>query len=295
MSSLAIAGAGPVAQALGRRLVLAGHAVVALASRTPERAAAAAAFVGGDTRACDYEALASLRLPLVIAVTDGAIAEVARRIASREPGQPTIVVHTCGASGTEPLAPLARAGWRCGVCHPLQTFANPSQGVEAIPGGTFGIAGHDEASAWAAEIVRAIDGVPVVLREEALPLYHAAAVLAGNGAFALIEASLALLEQAGIARDEARRAVSPLALRSLGNALSPDADMRLTGPVSRGDAGTIERHMQALADAPAAASRAYVALSGLLLAVASRRGLPADRASAIADALASPGHADGHR
>lgn len=308
LTSLSIAGAGPVAQALGRRLVQAGHLVVAVASRTSEGAAAAAAFIGGGARPCSYEALAALDLPIIVAVTDTAITEVAARMASalvaplgpsgpgpRQTAQVPVAVHTCGASGAGALAPLALAGWRCGMCHPLQTFANAEQGVEAITGATFGVAGDASACAWAEELVRSIGGSPLLLREDVLPLYHAAAVLAGNGAFALMEAALLLLEQAGVPREAGRPALAPLARRSVDNALASDADLRLTGPVARGDIGTIERHVEALAAAPAGAAEAYRTLGELLVNIAARRGSPPETARAMRTALRAGRSADGNR
>ncbi len=294
LSPLSIAGAGPVAQALGRRLVLSGHTVAAVASRTPERAASAAAFIGGDAIACGYEDLAALGLPTIVAVTDAAIPGVAARMATAARAGGNVVVHTCGASGAEPLASLARAGWRCGMCHPLQTFPSAAQGVDAIAGATFGIAGHEDACAWAEGLVGAMGGVPVRLREGALPLYHAAAVLAGNGAFALIEAALLLLEGAGIPRTHGRPALAPLVQRSVANALAPDADLRLTGPVARGDSGTVARHAEALAHAPAEAARAYEALGDLLLTISARRGLSPDTVQAVRDALHAERTLDGN-
>lgn len=295
---LSIAGAGPVAQALGRRLALSGEVVAAVASRTPERAAVAAAFIGSGARPCSYEELAALGLPIIVAVTDTAITEVAARVASTcssQTAQGLIAVHTCGASGAGALAPLTGAGWHCGMCHPLQTFASAAQGVEAIAGATFGIAGDTDACAWADDLVRSIGGRPLLLREDGLPLYHAAAVLAGNGAFALIEAALLLLEQAGVPRAGGRAALAPLARRSVENALATDADLRLTGPVARGDVETIERHVAALAEAPPAAAHAYVTLGELLLAIVARRGGPPETVDAMRAALRAGRNVDGNR
>ena len=135
-----IAGTGRVAQALGRLLAEHGEPVIAVVGRDPERARAAAAFIGPRAKPAAFGASAKRATRVLIAVSDSAIAEVAGRLA--EDGMRRgIALHTCGALGPDALAPLAAAGVSCGALHPLQTFATPEQGLSALPGCLFAVDG----------------------------------------------------------------------------------------------------------------------------------------------------------
>jgi len=288
VASIAIAGAGPVAQSLGWLLSRSGYPVRAVASRTPERAAEAASFIGGAEPA-SYEDLGRISLPTIVAVTDTALPDVAARIASAT-SRASIALHTCGANGPEVLSPLAERGWSVGVMHPLQSVPNREQGCSSLPEATFGVGGGEDAAAVASAMAAAIGGRVLRVRHDAFATYHAAAVVAGNGIFALFEAACAMMAAAGIDAANARGALAPLVRTSLANACEADRDRRLTGPVARGDAATIGRHVAALlaqrrqvgpvGDAPDAALL-YGALTSWLLPLAERRGLHPDLARSI--------------
>jgi len=246
--SLAIAGAGPMAQALGRVLHDRGLNVAAVASRSRERAERAARFIGPSVEFVTYEELPRVTRRILIAVSDRGIREVAERLAGSA-GNEHIVLHTCGSQGPEALAALRRVGASCGVLHPLQTIPTPEAGAQALPGVPFAVGGDAAAASWAEELVALLDGVLLHVDADRFPLYHAGAVLAGNGAFAIVNAAADLFADAGIERGRALAALAPLCRRSLENALTrgPEA---ITGPIARGDTVTLEAHQAALAAEP---------------------------------------------
>jgi predicted short-subunit dehydrogenase-like oxidoreductase (DUF2520 family) len=283
-SSVAIAGAGPVAQSLGYLLARRGHAVRAVASRSRAHAERAALWIGGGAEAVEYEDLGRLSLPTIVAVSDSALPEVARRMAST-PGSSAIVVHTCGAAGADILEPLRALGWACGVLHPLQTVPTPEQGIHHLVGAVFGVGGDQAAVSWADALVQSLGGRSLRIRADRFPLYHAAAVLAGNGMFALLEAATSMMAEAGLADAEALDVLGPLCRSSLSNALLPDAAMRLTGPVARGDVATVEAHLAALSESTPEAAALYTTMSAWLLRVARQRGLRPGVAQELNDVL----------
>ena len=166
---IAIAGAGRMGQALGRLLRERGERIAAIASRTPEHAAHAAAFVGGAAQAVTYPEIPQHAAHILIAVPDDAIGEVARLLAAAGMHRGK-ALHTSGAHGPEALAALAAAGVACGALHPLQTVANPEEGVRVLPGAAFAIDGAREAAAWAAQIVGVLLGVPLNIAAAARPI-----------------------------------------------------------------------------------------------------------------------------
>lgn len=279
---IGIVGAGRVAQALGRLLVERGEPVAALAGRNAERAALAAGFVG--VTAVPLQEMSRQAGRLLIAVADGALPEVADRLA-RAGTEGGVALHTCGARGPEALAPLAERGVSCGALHPLQTFATPARGLAALPGAAFGITADGAAGEWAEQIVRLLDGVPLRIPADRRPLYHAAAVLAGNGLVGLLDAAAMLMSTAGVQPEAALRALAPLVRASCENTLTLGPMAALTGPVERGDVETVAAHRRALIAASESVRELYRAAALHLAAVARRRGLPAETARRLEELL----------
>jgi predicted short-subunit dehydrogenase-like oxidoreductase (DUF2520 family) len=253
---IGIAGAGRMAQAIGRLLRDAGQPVVAIAGRQPERTARAAAFVGESTRPVSFEELPALATRILIAVPDDALAKVADRLAQGDMAA-GIALHTSGARGVSVLEALERRGVSCGVLHPLQTVATPEQGVQALTGSAFAVVGSGAAASWALEIVALLGGRPLRIRPGQQPLYHAAAVMASNYLVAVVDAAVILMEEAGIDRPEALRALAPLLTASAANAVTLTPEGALTGPIERRDLETVEMHLRALDHAPRTVSELY--------------------------------------
>lgn len=138
VGTIGIAGAGRIAQALGRLLFQQGQPVAVVASRSRSSAERAARFVGPSIRAVDYSQLPERAERLILAVADDALDEVAGTL--EEAGMDRgLIVHTSGVWGPEVLSGLAQRGVSCASMHPLQTVADPEQGVEKLPGSTFAV------------------------------------------------------------------------------------------------------------------------------------------------------------
>jgi predicted short-subunit dehydrogenase-like oxidoreductase (DUF2520 family) len=276
---IGIAGAGRVAQAIGRLLVAKGEPVAAVASRTSAHAAEAAAFIGGVS-AVPLPALPERAGRILIAVSDDAIEEVARALAVAGMGAGAVALHTCGARGPEILAPLAAASVSCGVLHPLQTIASAEQGVRALAGCAYGISGDADAAAWAQRICGLAGGTPLYVAPERMGAYHAAAVMASNYVTGLLDAAVILMKTADIDGETALGALGPLVRASVDNALAFGPGEALTGPIVRGDLETVRRHVANLAGPPAAAGL-YRSAGLYVLEMARRRGLAEAKAAEI--------------
>ncbi|HEY1367149.1 MAG TPA: DUF2520 domain-containing protein [Gaiellaceae bacterium] len=164
---------------------------------------------------------------VLLCVPDGAIAEVAAGV---EPGP--WIAHVSGAT---PLAALDPHKRRFAV-HPLQTFTR-SRGAEQLDGAWAAVTAETEAAREAGFALAELLGLrPFDLADEARPLYHAGAAIASNYLVTLERAAGALLEEAGAPRE----ALVPLMRRTIENGFE------LTGPLSRGDWVTVERHRTAI-------------------------------------------------
>ncbi len=212
---------------------------------------------------------------IVVATRDGHIARAAAELAATGTlRRDAVVVHVAGAQSADALAAARPACAGVAQLHPMIAFADP-RFAPRLAGGHAHVQG-DPAAVKAARRYAAALG----LRPRTFPglnpvLYHAAAGLVANGAAALAAAGTEVLERAGVPRDKARLLLGPL-LRSVGdNVEALGMPGALTGPVRRGDAAAVSRHLDLL-------SREGKHLSSLYAAMASAQ-LPLARA--VGDAL----------
>jgi predicted short-subunit dehydrogenase-like oxidoreductase (DUF2520 family) len=182
---------------------------------------------------------------VVLSVPDDALETVANEFAAIPGAAGLLFVHTSGARGPEVLEPLAGVGAQIGVFHLLQSFP-PEHGHTLIRGSYGAVAGGPELRAALHTLADALGVTLLELSEQQRVPYHAAAVLASNALAALLDAGGELLAQAGIAPEHAQRMLIPLARGTLQNAETLGPRAALTGPVVRGDVGTIRRHLGVL-------------------------------------------------
>jgi len=151
-----------------------------------------------------------------------------------------------GAGGLDLLESARHAGASVASIHPIQSFADVEAAIRNIPLSTFGITADEEIREWSAELVRELGGIPFYVPETIKPLYHAAACMASNYLTTLIHMAEETYLSLGLSRDEAIRAFWPLVSGTLMNVKTRGSIQALTGPISRGDAGTIEQHIRVL-------------------------------------------------
>jgi predicted short-subunit dehydrogenase-like oxidoreductase (DUF2520 family) len=244
-----IVGAGRTGLALGLRLHRAGAVGGLTISGRRVEAPDHPLFIG-DPPAAEYRPSLD-RAPggidaIVIAVPDGAIAEVAERLASIEIPPSIPILHTSGSRSLDILAALAGQGHPVGSAHPLAAIADPVEGAERLTGATWGVQGEGAAAALAERIVRACGGRVLRIAPGGKPAYHTAAVFASNYAVALLSVAERLMEQAGVDAADARPALAALAQGAVENVVAGGPAEALTGPIVRGDAETVALHLARL-------------------------------------------------
>lgn len=240
-----VVGAGPVAAALAGSLRRSGLPVLGLWARRPEaaRAAARAAGVAGFSSAPpDLVLEADV---VILAVRDGAIADVAAMICGT--GLITrrhVLLHCSGAvAAGEVLAGVVDKVGGVGTLHPLRAISDPSVNLR---GTVFGLEGDATAVAAARDLVARLGGAALPLEREQMAAYHAAAAMASNYVVTLVDAAAQALAATGMSLEQATAALLPLAQGALANAAEQGLARGLTGPIRRGDATTVQRHLSAL-------------------------------------------------
>ncbi|GIE98029.1 Rossmann-like and DUF2520 domain-containing protein [Paractinoplanes rishiriensis] len=275
--TVGVVGAGRVGAVLGAALVAAGHRVVATAAvSAASRERAALLLPDAAVRPADEVARQATDL-LLLAVPDDALASVVAGLAATgalHPGQ--VVAHTSGAHG---LAVLGDADVNGMALHPAMTFTGTAADLARLPGMAWGVTARDRA--FATRLVADLGGVPEWVAEDSRPVYHAGLAHGANHLVTLVNEAADLLRAAGV--DDPERVLRPLLTAALDNALRL-GDAALTGPVSRGDAGTVGRHLDRI---PAESQAAYLALARRTAdrAIAAGRLRPQD-AAPLLDALA---------
>jgi predicted short-subunit dehydrogenase-like oxidoreductase (DUF2520 family) len=170
-------------------------------------------------------------------------------------------VHTSGALSSRVLAPLKARGFAVGSCHPLQTFESASRSVHSLSRSYFCIEGEPEAVRAARRLVTDIGGRFFEIPTEQKELYHAGAVLVSGGLTALISISLEILGRCGLSERERKRVLFPLIEGTIANIQAVGPAQAMTGPIRRGDTGTIRRNTRALADVQPDWARIYKLLA----------------------------------
>ena len=209
---------------------------------------------------------------VVLAVRDRDLEPLAVRLRdARVVPREAVVVHVSGALGPEPLAALRASCGGVGQMHPMMSFASP-RSTPSLARGNVRVAGDRVAVTRAAALARALGMTPRPLKGLDPALYHAAAGLVANGAAALGALGAELLERAGVPGSIAPRMLGPL-LRSVADNVEmmgfPDA---LTGPVRRGDAAGIDRHLAVLRAKLPSAVPFYLAAAAAQLPLARALG-----------------------
>jgi len=278
-----VVGAGRVGAVLSAALRAAGHDVVAAAGESDASRRRMAELLPGVSRrkptavarACDL---------LLLAVPDDMLGNVVTMLADSgalHAGQH--VVHTSGRHGLAVLEPARAVGARVAAMHPAMTFTGTSVDLERLPGTVFGLTADAGERAFVEGLVADLGGTAMWVPEEMRTLYHAGLAHGANHLVTLVTEAMEILSAAGSA--DPAGTLRPLLTAALDNALL-HGDAALTGPIVRGDLGTVRAHLEDItANAPQTLP-SYVALARATLdrAVTDGRVVPI-RAARIRDLL----------
>jgi predicted short-subunit dehydrogenase-like oxidoreductase (DUF2520 family) len=282
--SVGVVGAGRVGVVLAAALAQAGHKVVAVSAVSDASRRRVDELLPGTPVLAPPQVLAAAELAL-LTVPDDVLPGLVEGLAAAgdiAPGQ--LLVHTSGRYGVAVLDPATRAGALPLALHPAMTFTGRREDLARLVGACFGVTAPEPLRPIAEALVVEMGSDPQWVEEELRPLYHAALAAGSNHLATLVNESVDLLRRCGV--EEPERLLAPLLGASLDNALRA-GDAALTGPVARGDAGTVAAHIRVLREVSPDTAAAYVAMARLTADRALAAGLlKPEAAVALLDVLA---------
>lgn len=265
---IGIIGAGKVGVTLGKYLVDAGEEVMGFYSRTKESAAQAADF----TKTIVYqnlEDLVSASDTLFLTTPDGEIVKVWDCIAEYDLTE-KLICHFSGSLSSNVFSGIEQTGAYGVSIHPMFAFSGKFTSYQKFHTALLVMEGQEPAM----HSMRTLFGerlghrILTIQAEDKLK-YHAAAAMASNYMIALYEMALALLGDCGFSYEDGRALLQPIVQNNVAAMLEQGTVDALTGPIERGDIGTVQKHLEALAGSRA--ETVYRELGQVLVDIAGRK------------------------
>jgi predicted short-subunit dehydrogenase-like oxidoreductase (DUF2520 family) len=279
--TVGIVGAGRVGTAMGAALARAGHTITGASGRSDASIARIDSFLPGTAHKRAEDVVRDSDI-VIFAVPDDALAPLVAHLAEGGAFRPGVIVaHTSGSHGIGILHPATARGALPLALHPAMTFTGGADDIDRLMNGiSFGVTAPDQLKPLATQLVAEMNGAPEWIPDDRRALYHTALAHGANHMVTLVNEAMDRLRDAGVVHPE--RVLSPLLHAALDNTLVM-GDAALTGPVSRGDAGTVAKHLAALAVTAPDSVPTYRALARRTAdrAIASGRLTPTDAESLL--------------
>jgi predicted short-subunit dehydrogenase-like oxidoreductase (DUF2520 family) len=283
---LGFVGAGIVGRSLAMLLSQRGYPIVSVTSRS----AKSAETLAGSIPHCRVGTIHDVQKTsdlIFLTVPDDQIEPVAARLAqemSWRTGQ--AVVHCSGALSLDALPALRERGVAVGSFHPLQSLASVEDGVLRLPGSYFGVEADEPLRPTLSAMVGALGGHLLLLPGHSKARYHLAATIASNYMVTLFAVAVDLLGRKGMTHAESASALLPLLRGTVDNLAQLGLPRALTGPIARGDLGTIQRHLEVLREEAPGVEPLYRRLGAATVPLAIQNGtLTSERAARVRQLL----------
>jgi predicted short-subunit dehydrogenase-like oxidoreductase (DUF2520 family) len=278
MESIGFIGVGKVGTAFGTRLSEQGYPVKGAMDIVSAEAKRFAASIPGCCVYPTAQALAEAMDFVFITTPDDVIGVVTSEVRWR-PGQS--VIHCSGANSTAVLAHAREMGGNVGCMHPCNSFASIQQSVENLPGSTFTLEAEEPVLSDLKRFAASLDGRWMKLRERDKALYHASVCIACNYLYTLVHLATDLWKHFDIPQDDAVAACVPILRGTMNNIEHVGFPGCLTGPIARGDVGTIRKHIAALAESEPALVPLYKSLGLATIPIAVAKGTLSEENAAV--------------
>lgn len=184
---------------------------------------------------------------IFICTPDDSISKVCEELYKDKKDTKKTVIHFSGSKPLDVLDTAKENGDCIASIHPLKSFASIPEAIKTLKGTEYGITYIDrEGEEITKRIVSLLEGNSIFVKDEAKPIYHAAACIASNYLVTLIHYAVYINEKIGIEPQASTRGLLNLIEGTVGNIKKMGTNKSLTGPIARGDIGTIKDHLKML-------------------------------------------------
>ena len=271
LKNFAIIGTGMVGTAIGFLLKKAGYQIVSICDKSPAALKRALPYSGGKAFLNPRDILQNADC-ILIATPDDTISCACKEIAHSPYLKGKFVFHMSGAGGLDLLETAKEAGASVASIHPLQSFSSIDHAIKNIPGSYFGVTADKKSLSMAKSIVHNLKGIPIIISPDQKTLYHAAACFASNYLVSLLNVVESVYKSIGIKEKNAKKAYLPLVYGSLKNIEKEGSISSLTGPIARGDFGTVKKHLTEINESLPQYSSLYSSLGLITVQLAQQKG-----------------------
>jgi predicted short-subunit dehydrogenase-like oxidoreductase (DUF2520 family) len=236
-------GAGKVGTAFGKYLTENGYKIIGYYSKNYTSAQKAANLT--DSTAYDkIEDLVFEVNTLFITTPDDVIKEVCDFLVTKKLiNKSYIICHMSGGLSSDILKNAKDIGCSVYSLHPMQAFADIESSVKELKNTIFSIEGCEKKIQYLITLINELGNEIFLIDSKTKAIYHAAACVASNYLVTLIDYAVNLLNEIGLEKNLAIKAINPLLMGTVKNIAQMDTEKALTGPIARGDLKTIKKHL----------------------------------------------------
>jgi len=268
-----IVGCGRLGITLAKVLSEKGYPAKGFASRTLASAQKAAERSGSDNVGTDPVSATRDADMIFITTPDGLIGSVCQSMARSGAFRPGHMVFHCSGSLPSTILESAKeCGATIGSIHPLQSFATVLLDRNPFEGIIVAVEGDEKAVAAGLDIAKDLGSKGLTIKTQAKTMYHASAVVASNFMVTLVDFAYQLLSVAGIDSKDAYSVLGPLIEGTLANIKQVGPVNALTGPIVRGDVGTVSDHLREITEKTPQLLELYRILGKHTVEIAKKRG-----------------------
>lgn len=242
-----IVGAGRVGLTLGR--LFSDNNTLEVGSvfnRAMSKSEESVSFIGSGTPINDLRNMQSADIYMVT-TSDNALDSICLEMLDcHDFKKGSVIFHCSGVAPSTVFEKLKERGCLIASVHPVKSFADPSIAISNFDGTFCGVEGDDKALDILEGCFQSIGGHTFRINTDKKAMYHGATVMACNNLVALMEAATSMYVDAGLERSEALQVMEPIVRGTVTNVFKLGAVSALTGPIARGDSGTVKKHLAAL-------------------------------------------------
>lgn len=251
---IGIIGAGKVGCSMGKYMKEHGLPVAGYFSRSVRSSEEAGTFTGTKMFK-DLKSIVAACDILCISTPDDVIGRVwseIRELSQEFPEACTlknkVLCHFSGSLSSVVFSEISSTGASGCSVHPMSAFSDKFTSYQQLNQVVFTMEGQAEALRVMGELLTVLGNQVLQIRPENKVLYHCSASLVSNFMIGLYQMGLDILGQCGINEEDARGLFGPLVENNVKDMIERGTAAALTGPIERGDAGTVKKHLEALCE-----------------------------------------------